>query len=120
VEKDLNKTKITKKAVHHYRSTLAELGFTARVLHHVMFAGSASLSALAVFTAFFYFTAHGSFNHIYIGTIPIKATDSQKQIEQKISGAAQKYQITLLYPDGSKKTYQLMHQCLSGCVGGSR
>jgi lipoprotein-anchoring transpeptidase ErfK/SrfK len=113
VPKDLNKTKRTKKAVHHYRSTLAEFGFTARVLHHILFAGSASLSVLAIFTAFFYFAAHGSFNHIYIGTIPVKATDSQKLIEQKISSAAQKYQITLLYPDGSKKTYPLSKMGMS-------
>jgi lipoprotein-anchoring transpeptidase ErfK/SrfK len=100
-------TKITSKALRGYRNTLAELGFTARVLHHVLFAGSAALSLLAAFTAFFYFVAHGSLNHIYVGSIPVKATDSQAALEQKIKAAASKYQLAVQYPDGTKKTYPL-------------
>jgi lipoprotein-anchoring transpeptidase ErfK/SrfK len=107
VNKKPSKTKIHTKAMRHYRATLAEVGFTSKVLHHVLVAGSAALSLTAVFTAFFYFVAHGSLNRIYVGNIPVKATDSRQQIEQKISSAAAKYQITMQYPDGSKKSYPL-------------
>jgi lipoprotein-anchoring transpeptidase ErfK/SrfK len=113
VKKKPAKTKIRARAVSHYKGTLADLGFTSRVFHHVLLVGSAALSVLAVFTAFFYFTAHGSINHIYVGNVPVKATDSQQQIEQKISAAAAKYKITMQYPDGSKKTYPLSQIGLS-------
>jgi lipoprotein-anchoring transpeptidase ErfK/SrfK len=87
--------------------TLAELGFTHKVLRHILFAGTACLSLVALFTVFFYFVAHGSLNHIYVGTIPVKGTVTQKQLEQQIADAAAKYKLTLQYPDGSKKTYAL-------------
>jgi lipoprotein-anchoring transpeptidase ErfK/SrfK len=106
VTKAVNKN-VASKAAKHYNNTLAELGFTSRVLHHILVAGSSALSLVAVFTAFLYFTAHGSLNHIYVGNIPVYATDSQKQIEQKISKASKNYHISLLYPDGSKKSYSL-------------
>jgi lipoprotein-anchoring transpeptidase ErfK/SrfK len=87
--------------------TLVELGFTHKVLRHILFAGTACLSVMALFTVFFYFVAHGSLNHIYVGSIPIKATENQKQLEQQIASAAGKYKLTLQYPDGSEKTYAL-------------
>jgi hypothetical protein len=82
VTKAVNKN-VASKAVKHYNNTLAELGFTARVLHHILVAGSSALSLVAVFTAFLYFAAHGSLNHIYVGNIPVYATDSQSSLEQK-------------------------------------
>jgi hypothetical protein len=107
VNKVVTQTLNRSNAVSHYRSTLAGLGFTARVLHHVLLAGSTSLCLLAAFTAFFYFVAHGSLNHIYVGSIPVKATDSQSSLEQKIKAAADKYQLAVQYPDGTKKIYPL-------------
>jgi lipoprotein-anchoring transpeptidase ErfK/SrfK len=95
------------KPVKHYKNTMAELGFTARVLHHVMLAGSSLLVLLAGFTAFFYFVAHGSLNHIYVGSIPVKATDTQSSLEQKIKVAANNYHLAVQFPDGSNKIYPL-------------
>ena len=66
---------------------LEKLGFTTKVLRHVLIAGSASLSLVAVFTAMFYFVAHGSLNHIYVGTVPVKGTETQKQLEQARTSA---------------------------------
>jgi lipoprotein-anchoring transpeptidase ErfK/SrfK len=86
---------------------LVELGFTTKVLRRILFASGSALSLVAVFTVFFYFVAHGSLNHIYLGNIPLKATDSKQQIEQKINTAASKYNLILQYPDGSKKIYPL-------------
>jgi lipoprotein-anchoring transpeptidase ErfK/SrfK len=105
--KSIEQTKPGFKPVRHYRSTLAELGLSARVLHHVLLAGSTSLSLLAIFTAFFYFVAHGSLNHIYVGSIPVKGTDSQSLLEQKIKASAAKYQLAVQYSDGTKKNYPL-------------
>lgn len=85
----------------------AEFGFTHKVLRHVLVVGSAALGFLAIFTAFFYFVAHGSLNHIYVGSIPVKATDSQAQLQQKIKAATNKYQLSIQYPDGTKKNYPL-------------
>jgi lipoprotein-anchoring transpeptidase ErfK/SrfK len=113
----LKQQKVKKKAEKPSTDTLhkdlVKLGFTHKVLRHVLFASSGALAFVAVFTAFFYFVAHGSLNHIYIGTIPVKATDSRAQIEQKISNTASSYQITLQYPDGSKKSYPLSKLGLS-------
>jgi len=77
-------------------------------MRHILIASSAALSFMAVFTALFYFVAHGSLNHIYVGSIPVKATDSQAQLQQKISTAAGKYQLAIQYPDGTKKKYPLL------------
>jgi lipoprotein-anchoring transpeptidase ErfK/SrfK len=85
----------------------AELGFTHKVLRHVLIATSALLSFVAIFTALFYFIAHGSLNHIYLGSIPVKATDTQAQLQQKIISAASGYKLTIQYPDGAKKDFPL-------------
>jgi lipoprotein-anchoring transpeptidase ErfK/SrfK len=117
IEKPAKNTR--KPATEDIHQELAELGFTQKVLHRVLFASVACLSVMAIFTAFFYFVAQGSLNHIYLGNIPLKATDSKEQIEQKISAASRKYNLTLQYPDGSKKTYPLSAVGMSIDVAGS-
>jgi lipoprotein-anchoring transpeptidase ErfK/SrfK len=86
---------------------LVKLGFTTKVLHHVLFASAASLSIVSIFTAFFYFVAHGSLNHIYVGSIPVQATENKSVLEGKIKTAVDKYQIAVQYPDGTRKSYPL-------------
>jgi lipoprotein-anchoring transpeptidase ErfK/SrfK len=113
MKKEQPKLKATAAATRPKHDKWAELGFTHKVLRHILISGSATLSFMTVFTAFFYFVAHGSLNHIYIGTIPVKATDNQASIEKKIDTAVKKYQITMQYPDGSKKSYPLSEVGLS-------
>jgi lipoprotein-anchoring transpeptidase ErfK/SrfK len=113
MKKEQPELKATAAATQSKHDKWAELGFTHKVLRHILISGSATLSFMAVFTAFFYFVAHGSLNHIYIGAIPLKATDSNASIEKKIDTAVKKYQITMQYPDGSKKSYPLSEVGLS-------
>jgi lipoprotein-anchoring transpeptidase ErfK/SrfK len=78
-----------------------------KALHYLLLAGIACLLAVAISTYVFYFAAHGSVNKIYIGSVRLNGTDSEKQIEQKIDAAASKFQITLQYPEGETKSFPL-------------
>jgi lipoprotein-anchoring transpeptidase ErfK/SrfK len=79
----------------------------AKALRRLLFASTTSLLVFAILTASFYFVAHGSLNRIYLGSVPLKATDSESVIEQKIKNAASSYKIALQYPDGSTKAFPL-------------
>lgn len=50
---------------------------------------------------------HGSLNHIYAGSIPIRADYSDKQLEQSIKKASDSYQIIVIYPDKTQKIFKL-------------
>jgi lipoprotein-anchoring transpeptidase ErfK/SrfK len=98
----MKKSKAKRKAKKKTHSKLY-----VKALHRLLFASTISLLAFMILTALFYFVAHGSMNHIYLGSISLNGTDSQARIEQKISGAASQYKITLQYPDATTKTFPL-------------
>jgi lipoprotein-anchoring transpeptidase ErfK/SrfK len=66
-----------------------------------------SISVFAIFAASFFSLAHGSLAKIYLGSLPIKATDNQAELQQKVTDAAKNYTLTVQYSDASKKTYSL-------------
>jgi lipoprotein-anchoring transpeptidase ErfK/SrfK len=66
-----------------------------------------SISLFGVLAAGFFSLAHGSLTKIYLGSLPVQATDNQAELQQKVANAAKNYALTVQYPDGSKKSYAL-------------
>ena len=67
---------------------------------------TAATIVVVIFLAYFSFT-NASLAPVYAGTIAITGNASQQELEKQIASSAKNYDLTIGYPDATRKTFRL-------------